>query len=51
MPVWRLVFNEVATLREVEEAWSFSDIMKANAILDYNHDKEALNHDRPGTTD
>ena len=40
---WRLVFNKVATLTELENTWSYDDMLRACAILDqkeYIHKKE-----------
>lgn len=34
MAVWRLVMERVATLREIEEAWSILDVAEANDALD-----------------
>jgi hypothetical protein len=33
--VWRLVTMKVATLTEIDTAWSLDDILDANAVLDY----------------
>lgn len=33
-PIWRLVVNKVATLREIEEHWSLRDLVLANEALD-----------------
>ena len=33
--MWRLVTAKVATLSEVDSAWSLDDILDANAVLDY----------------
>jgi len=36
-PIWRLIFEEVATKEELERfpgAWTFKEISKANALLD-----------------
>jgi len=35
MMVWRLVIERVATLTEIDSAWSLDDILDANAVLDY----------------
>lgn len=40
MLVWRLVTRRVATLAEIEGSWSFLDLQKANAMLDYTDDIE-----------
>ena len=40
--MWRLVLDRIATLEEIERSWNFNDIMKANALLDYRADQEAL---------
>lgn len=47
MPVWRLVLKKVATLEEIERSWTFSDILKGNALLDYTDDLEALENTKP----
>ena len=43
--MWRLVFEKVCTLQELETYWSLDDVMRANAILDmqseYQKRKEA----------
>lgn len=34
-PVWRLVaVEQIATLREIDEVWSLSDVLDANEALD-----------------
>ena len=35
MMVWRLVTARVATLTEIDSAWSLDDMLDANAVLDY----------------
>jgi len=34
-PLWRLVTGKIATLSEIEASWSFDDVVRANALLDY----------------
>lgn len=36
------MLKRLATREEVERSWTFFDIMKANALLDYTEDLEAL---------
>lgn len=38
MAVWRLVREKMATLTEIETSWSYDDIMRALAVLDYESD-------------
>jgi hypothetical protein len=38
MPIWRLWLNGKATLEELETTWSYDDVIRANAILDIDHD-------------
>jgi hypothetical protein len=40
--VWRLVAAKVATLTEIDTAWSIDDIFDANAVLDYQQAARAL---------
>lgn len=41
MAVWRLVIRQIATLEEIERSWTFDDIYKGNAALDYFDDVNA----------
>ena len=47
MPVWRLVLKKVATLEEIERSWTFMDLLKGNALLDYSEDLEAQETTKP----
>lgn len=40
LPIWRLVTEKVATLKEIDEHYSFVDIIKANAVLDMKNEVE-----------
>jgi hypothetical protein len=40
--IWRLVVRRVATLREIEEAWSGADVLDANDALDLQDEVDAL---------
>lgn len=33
--VWRIVTARVATLHEIDSAWSLDDMLDATAVLDY----------------
>lgn len=33
-PIWRLIVEDMATLKDLHETWSLSDVEKANIILD-----------------
>lgn len=35
--IWRLVFEKVATLQEIETSWSLDDSLRAIAILEYKN--------------
>jgi hypothetical protein len=35
LPVWRLITEGVATKKEINEEWTFVDIMEALAVLDF----------------
>jgi hypothetical protein len=35
MMAWRLVLSKVATLEEIDRAWSLDDMLDCNALLDY----------------
>lgn len=38
MLVWRLVFEKIATLEEIERSWNLDDVLRANDLIDYkNH--------------
>ena len=39
--VWRLVTERVATLKEINEHYTYTDILKANAILDMQQSVKA----------
>lgn len=34
MAIWRLVFEKIATLQEIETSWSLDDVLRALALLD-----------------
>lgn len=34
MFIWRLVFEKVATLEELETVWNYDDALRAHALLD-----------------
>lgn len=36
--VWRLVLAKVATLEEIDNHWSWGDVRKANALLQWKDD-------------
>lgn len=40
-PVWRLIFEGVATLQEVEQHWSIDDVLDANEMLDAKAEAQA----------
>ena len=41
-PVWRLVIHEpqIASLEEIDNYWTYEDILKGNALLDFKHSIE-----------
>lgn len=39
--VWRVIIEQVATLREIESYWSIDDLADANEALDIKHEAEA----------
>ena len=39
-PVYRIVLAKIATLKEIEENWCYTDILKMNAYLDMQDDYE-----------
>jgi len=39
-PIWRLVIKQIATLTELENTWSYLDVLAANAVLDMEKDYE-----------
>ncbi len=41
-PIWRLVLDEKATLAEIEQHWSLSDVLDANEALDVATDAQTL---------
>lgn len=43
MPLWRLVFEKIATLYELENYWSLDDVMRAVALLDFKADVQSEN--------
>jgi hypothetical protein len=43
MPIWRLVFDKVATLQEIENHWSLDDVMRAMSLLDFRADIQSEN--------
>jgi hypothetical protein len=32
--MWRLIFEKIVTLEEIEKWWSYDDLMRANAVMD-----------------
>lgn len=46
MPIWRLVFEKVATLQEIENHWSLDDVMRAMSLLEFREDVQAENAKR-----
>lgn len=36
--IWRLITNKIATLKEINEHYTYEDILKANAMLDMQKD-------------
>jgi hypothetical protein len=40
LPVWRLITEGVATKKEINEEWTFMDIMEAIAVLDFKSEVE-----------
>lgn len=46
MAVWRLVFEKVATLQEIEQSWSLDDILRATALLDLKAEMQANYKDK-----
>lgn len=40
MPVWRLVTEGVATKKEINEEWTFLDMMEGLAVLDFKSEVE-----------
>jgi hypothetical protein len=38
--VWRLITEGVATKKEINEEWTFTDIMEALAVLDFKSEVE-----------
>jgi|GEM_PF-4335201 len=43
MPVWRLIFDKIATLQEIETHWSLDDVMRALALLELKADIQTNN--------
>lgn len=41
--VWRLVLAKVATLREIDEHYTYLDLLLANEALDLQEESEYLN--------
>lgn len=44
--IWRLVFERVATLEELETHWSLDDVARANALLDMKNTYEAHEYNK-----
>lgn len=42
--MWRIVTEKLATLREVEESWSLTDLCDGHTILDMREDVERLTY-------
>jgi len=43
--IWRVVFENIASLQEIETFWSIDDLMEANSIIDYRETLQNLqNH-------
>ena len=40
--IWRLIFENIATLQELETIWSLDDVLRANAILNMKQDLATL---------
>lgn len=40
LPVWRLITEGVATKKEINDEWTFVDIMEALAVLDFKSEVE-----------
>lgn len=40
MIIWRCVFGKMGTYTEIENYWTFEDIMEANEVLDIKEDIE-----------
>jgi hypothetical protein len=36
--MWRIIFEKIATLEEIERSWSYDDLLRANAVLDMHQD-------------
>jgi hypothetical protein len=36
--MWRLIFEKIVTLEEIERSWSYDDLLRANAVLDMHQD-------------
>jgi hypothetical protein len=45
-PGWRLILEQVATLRDLDMVWSINDIADANEALDAWHEAEAAANER-----
>ena len=44
--MWRLVSLKVATLQEINEHYTYEDILKANAMLDMQEDIKAYYNEK-----
>ena len=44
--MWRLVTNKIATLKEINEHYTYEDILKANAMLDMQEDIKAYYNEK-----
>ena len=44
--MWRLVTSRVATLQEINEHWTYEDIIKGNSFLDMQEDIKAYYNEK-----
>ena len=38
--MWRLITEKIATKEEINKKWHWDDVMKANAVLDFQKEVE-----------
>jgi len=44
--VWRVVFNKMATLHEIETYWNINDLLDANILLDEMEEEQKREYDK-----